>query len=121
MIDSRFPALSNAIVDSRLWRAGDAVTDAVNRAWLHSATARLAALLRRVSRLSTIAVIGVAGGIVALAAQSRLPVYVRSGLPIIWSITAIIALAIVALSASALERAWPHSAIARWLAPPHVR
>lgn len=121
MIDPRFPGLSNAIVNSGLWSAGATVADAVNRAWLHSATARLATSLRSALHLSMLAWIGVFAGVMALAAQFAVPVYVRPGLPIIWPIAAIIGLAFVARSAPALERAWPHSAIARWLAPPQLR
>lgn len=121
MIDSRFPALSNAIVNSALWRAGEAVADAITRAWLNSATARIVATAGGVARVSTAASIGVLAGVVALAAQFAMPIYVRSGLPVFWPLTAIGALMIVALAASAFERAWPHSAIARWLAPPYVR
>ena len=113
MIDPRYPGLSTAIVHSILWRSGAAVVGAFANAWPASRTATAVGASARLRGLFSIASIAAVAGAIALVVQLAIPAYVRSGLPLMWPIAAIILLAIVAVWAKAFERAWPYSQIAR--------
>jgi len=113
MIDPRYPGLSTAIVHSILWRAGAAVVDAFANAWPASRTATAAAATAPLRGLVNIASIAAVAGAIALVMQVAIPSYVRSGMPLMWPIAALILLTIVAVWAKAFERAWPYSRIAR--------
>lgn len=117
MIDPAFPALSNAMANSMLWRAGSGLIDALATAWRDSATQRTIAAARPLTNVRTVAWIAAIGGVAALAAQSLVPAYVRPGLPLMWPATAIIIAAAVALGAAAFQRAWPQSRLARLVLP----
>ena len=121
MIDRHYPALSQAVAHSWLWRTGASAAGALGRAWPGSLTSALIGTAARLRSVASIAAMVAVAAVVALAAQFATPVYVRSGLPVMWALAAIAALIVVALSASAFERAWPHSTAARLLAPRHVR
>jgi hypothetical protein len=121
MIDSNYPALSRAIADSILWRTSRSLVRMFTRAWPNSSTARLMAAASPLPGLRQIAWIAVFAATAALAAQFTMPVYVRSGLPVMWPLTAITLMVIVAVSANAFERAWPHSVVARVLTPRRLR
>jgi hypothetical protein len=114
MIDPRYPGLSTAIVQSILWRVGAAAIDAFAKAWPASRTATAISGIARLRGLFNIALIAAAAGAIALVMQLAIPSYVRSGLPLMWPIAAIILLAIVGVWAKAFERAWKFSQVARW-------
>lgn len=118
MIDPRYPALSMTIVNSLLWRAGAALTEAFARAWPSSRAAAQATAVRRLGGVSSVAFIAAAAVAAATAIQLAVPAYVRSGLPIMWPLTAIVVLIIVAVWSKSFQHAWPHSRLARLLAPP---
>lgn len=113
MIDPRYPGLSAAIVHSILWRAGAAVVDAFANAWPTSRTATAVAAAARLRGLFNIGLIAGIAGAIAVVMQLIVPTYVRSGVPLMWPVAAIVLLAIVALGAKAFERAWPDSQVAR--------
>lgn len=114
MIDSRYPGLSTAIVDSLLWRVGAAVLGAFANAWPASRTAAAIAATTQLRGLFSVALIAAVSCAVALAMQLAIPSYVRSGLPLMWPVAAIVLLSFLSVWAKAFERAWPDSRVARW-------
>jgi hypothetical protein len=118
MIDPRYPALSRAIVNSTLWRIGASIVAAMTRAWPDSLTAGLALAASPLLGVSQVAWVFAVAATIAFAIQFAIPVYVRSGLPIIWPLAAIVLMILIAATAGALRRAWPHSTVVRILTTP---
>ena len=120
MIDANYPSLSRALSGSLLWRLAAGGADAARAAWRSSATARLAAALAPLGQPRSLALVVAIAGVLALAAQFAVPASVRSGLPIAWPATAVLAVIGVALIPAAFERAWPRSAMARLISKPQL-
>ncbi len=113
MMDPSYPSLSKAVADSVLWRTGAAAVALLAAAWSSSSAARMVAATRdRFDRPSMAWTITV-GGLLCLLLQPAIPAYIRSGLPWFWPLTAIAVAAVCAANVRALEKAWPHSLLAR--------
>jgi hypothetical protein len=121
MIDPAYPALSRAVSGSLLWRAATIGVRAGSAAWQSSATARFVSALSVLRSTATLAFIAAAAGTVWVLAQSVLPEYVRSGLPLMWPIAAVLLLAGVAVAANHMDRAWRDSVVAGIFSQPHDR
>lgn len=120
MIDAHYPSLSRVLSHSLLWRLAEACVDTIGAAWRSSRTARLAATVARLGQPRSLVLVCAIGGALALAAQLAIPVYVRSGLPIAWPLTAVLLVIAVAIFPAAFERAWSRSAMARMLSKPQL-
>jgi hypothetical protein len=121
MIDPAYPALSTALVHSLLWRTGAAAVAALAMAWPSSAAARTLTALRDARSTTVIASIAALAWALWMLLQQAVPLYVRPGLPVMWPLAAIAIIVIVAMNGRALERAWPHSRLARLFARPQDR
>jgi hypothetical protein len=113
MIDPAYPALSNALVHSLLWRSGAAAFSALAIAWPSSAAARILTALREARSTSVLASIAALAWALWMLLQQAVPLYIRPGLPVMWPLAALAVIVIVAINGRALERAWPHSRLAR--------
>jgi peptidoglycan/LPS O-acetylase OafA/YrhL len=120
VIDANYPSLSRVLSDSLLWRLAEAGVDAIAAAWRSSRSARLTTVLGRLSHPRSLVLVCAIAGALALAAQLAIPTYVRSGLPIVWPLTAVLLVIAVAIVPSSFERAWPRSAMARMLSKPQL-
>ena len=120
MIDVNYPSLSRVLSGSLLWRLAAAGIDTIAAAWRCSGTARLAAALAPLGHSRSLVLTCAIAGALALAAQLAIPIYVRSGLPIAWPLTAVLLMIAVAIFPAAFERAWPRSAMARMLSKPQL-
>ena len=121
MIDARYPDLSQALADSRLFRLATGVVDAFTRAWDTSRTAKIVNSAARFRDTRTIAAIAAVAVAMCAVTLRFIPAYVRPGLPLAWPIAAITAFAIVAVCSAAFDRAWADSNLARALASRHSK